>query len=171
MPWEYSYAKLTSTVEDEEGTSSSPSFFLKKANALDGAEITAVLGRAAALKAAVDGVTEGRFARYSVNFRLTLTDPLVLAGEVEKKARFTFVAANGLYYPVIVPGVRESLLTANGKDINLLHASVLAFESMMINGPFGAGNGPCTDAGSSLTWIKGGVKQHSRSRVRRRRAG
>lgn len=173
MPWDWSYTKATYSIKDREDTQSDVSVNILKnsATVLDGTAVTDQLAKAAALRPAIDGVTEGKLERYSVNFRMVLTDPLVLAGDVEKKGLFLFQAANGLTYRSLIPGIRDSLLTSNRMDIDLLHASVLAFQNMMINGPFGAGNGPCTDAGASLTWIKQAYKQHRTSHTRRARKG
>jgi hypothetical protein len=82
-------------------------------------------------------------------------------GEAEKKGVFLFSDAVGApSFRMAIPGIKESVLAGNGRDIDLADAAVVAFINAMAAG--GAGR-PTTPNGVNITSPFAAYKQHRHS--------
>lgn len=82
-------------------------------------------------------------------------------GEAEKKGVFLFNDEHGApSFRMAIPGIKESLLQANGRDIDLTTAPVIAYLAGMITGGVAQ---PTTPNNFHLGHTVGAYKQHRRS--------
>lgn len=97
------------------------------------------------------------------------------AGEVERRGQFKFISAYSRPYVTAVPGVKDSLLDANGRDIGVrgtVKAEVQAFIDAILDGPAGWSNGATTISGDQLVAAQSAKKIHRSSLARKpRRSG
>jgi hypothetical protein len=99
-------------------------------------------------------------------------DPAIAgAGEAERRGQFEFVTGQGTKYITKIPGFKDGLVDANGRDITVTSGVALpeveAFVDKIVNGAFGPGNGPCNEAGIDITACRRAKKVHIRSLSRR----
>lgn len=92
------------------------------------------------------------------------------AGEAEKKGVFLWTDGQGSpSFRMAIPGIKESVLAANGRDINLAHTDVAAYVAA-----FGSGGvaQPITPNGFHIVAPFAAYKQHRQSNTgSRRRSG
>jgi hypothetical protein len=97
------------------------------------------------------------------------------SGEVERRGKFTFLSDYSRPYITSVPGFKDSLVDANGRDIGVRgtpKAEVAAFLDAVLDGPAGWSNGATTISGDQLVACKSAIKTHRRSLARKpRRSG
>lgn len=91
-------------------------------------------------------------------------------GEAEKKGVFLWLDANGApLFRMAIPGIKESLLVGNGRDIDLANAAVTTYMSSMVNA---IGQGARTANNVALLSVTEAYKQHRHSTgSSRRRSG
>lgn len=125
-----------------------------------------VLTKAAAMVPLLRALSSCHLVGYRVISRYQ--DPAVAgAGEVERRGRFVFVTGQGTTYTTTVPGFKDSLVDANGRDITVKGSGILApvatFIDKITDGPAGWANGPVNEAGIDLVAARSGKKIHIRS--------
>lgn len=152
--------------KDREGTFATTSINIQNRPVL-AADVQA---KAAALVPLLKALSSCHLVAYRVISRYA--DPAVAgAGEAERKGKFTFTTAQGSHYTTMVPGFKDGLLDANGRDITVKGASVrpeiTAFVNAIVNGPAGWANGPVNEAGLDIIAALYAKKVHVRSLARR----
>jgi hypothetical protein len=151
--------------KDREGTKSYTNINIQNRPVL-AADVQA---KAAALVPLLKAVSGAHLIGYRIISRYE--DPAVVGlGEAERKGKFTFTTALGRTYTTMVPGFKDSLVDANGRNITVgsgANATVSAFTNLIINGTLGWGNSAVNEAGQSIAAVIGGKKVHVRSLAQR----
>lgn len=152
--------------KDREGTLARTNIHIQNRPVL----ATNVLAKAAAMIPLLRALSSCHLVGYRVISRYQDPD-VVGAGEVERRGKFVFVTGQGTTYTTTVPGFKDSLVDANGRDITVKGSGILtavgAFVDKVTDGPAGWANGPVNEAGIDIIAARSGKKVHVRSLSRR----
>jgi len=158
--------KVEYTWKDREGTLAKTNIHIQNRPVL-AADVQA---KAAAIVPLLKALSSCHLISYRVISRYE-DSAVVGAGEAERKGKFTFVTAQGSHYTTMVPGFKDTLLDANGREITVRGASVnpiiTTFIDAIVNGPAGWANGPVNEAGLDVIAALYAKKEHVRSLARR----
>lgn len=122
---------------------------------------------------AVAALSDSVMTRIGITLRETETTQAAFGtGEAEKKGVFLFLDANGApLFRMAIPGIKESVLQGNKRDIDLTNAAVAAYITALTSGTV---EHPVTANNYELLSVHGGgaYKQHRHSLSgRKRRTG
>jgi hypothetical protein len=119
---------------------------------------------------AINVLSDSMLTRIGITLRETETAQGAFGtGEAEKKGVFLFLDANGApLFRMAIPGIKESALQGNMRDIDLADTDVAAFITAMTSGTV---QHPVTANSFNIASVQGGgaYKQHRRSTGRNTR--
>lgn len=149
-PYEISY-----TIEDDDGAKSVHTIYCSRLNIIGNVETFA-----ASYRTKLQALISSTITRMSISLPAYDNAPTFTAGsDVETKGVFSFLNSAGTYTTITVPGVKETILASNKKDINTDNAAVADWITGLTGDGWGASVDPLESRGADLVRVAKAYKQ------------
>lgn len=149
-PYEVSY-----TIEDDDGAKSVHTVYCSRLNIIANVELFA-----AEYRTKLQALINSTITRMSISLPAYEDSPSFTAGsDVETKGVFSFLNSAGTYTTITVPGVKETVLASNKKDIDTNNAAVAAWITGITGDGWGNNVDPLESRGADLVRVAKAYKQ------------